>query len=64
MKMEAGWSSETLVSYHTASQHFTMKMEAAWSSETLVTYDNTTRCHNPEDLDLKLHRYESLKLEL
>jgi len=25
------------------------------------TVDNTTRCHNPEDLDVKYHRCESLK---
>jgi hypothetical protein len=33
---------------------FTLKMETAQTSKTLLSY-NTTRCHNPEDLDSKHH---------
>jgi len=36
------------------------KMEAARNSETFVTYHKTTRCCNPEELDMSLHRCENL----
>jgi len=38
----------------------TSKMEAALSSGKLVSYHNTTQRHNPKDLDLNLHRRESV----
>jgi len=30
-------------------------------SETMVYYHNTTLRHNPEDLDLNLHRHKTLE---
>jgi len=38
-----------------------VKIEAARFSETMVSPHVTTRCHNPEDHDLNLHRCENLK---
>jgi hypothetical protein len=39
-------------------------MEATRTYETLVSYHSTRRHHNPEDLDFKYHRRESLKTRM
>jgi hypothetical protein len=40
---------------------FTMKMKAGIFFETLLCFRNITLRHYPEDLDLDIHRRESLK---
>jgi hypothetical protein len=41
--------------------HATSTFRVKRASGTLVSYHNTTRRHNPEDLDLNLHLRESLE---
>jgi hypothetical protein len=40
------------------------RQQGPLNSETLVSYHTTIWCHNPEDLDLKLHCYENLKSQM
>jgi hypothetical protein len=36
-------------------------METVWSSEEMVSCHNTIRRHNPEDVELNLHRRDNVK---
>jgi hypothetical protein len=38
--------------YRIITSHFNLKTKAAWNSKMVVSYHNTTRRHNPADLDL------------
>jgi hypothetical protein len=54
MKMDAIWSSETLVSYttlHSVITQMTMKMDAPWSSETSASYPSITKRHNLDEYE-------------
>jgi hypothetical protein len=39
-------------------------MEVVWASETFVSYQNTTQCHNPEELDLNVHPEDGGNMDL
>jgi hypothetical protein len=47
--------------FHPSPSIFRVKMEAARSPEPLVSYRISTQCHNPEEPDSYLHRFENLK---